>query len=210
MSPTDEFGQRLQDSELGEVVRRAQEIQDQTHLMLDPHPDLEQYIRAAEEAGIDRAATMQALRERLSFPVDKFKEGEYVFAKSADGFYYVAILESLDGRQAKVQFLSGMDHHCDATDLRLFSLTPGQKVSYHSKSAGMWWEGQLVKFNRDKEQVTVSSWGDSESVSLHKVRLPRDTQQIPMSMKARMWAIGIASALGGGIVGAILMRLLMR
>lgn len=201
---------RIQDSELGEVVRRAQEIQEQTHLMLDPHPDLEQYIQAAEEAGIDRAATMQALRERLSFPAEKFKEGEYVFAKSADGHYYVAILESLEGRQAKVQFLSGMDHHCDATDLRLFSLTPGQKVSYFSKGSGMWWEGQLTKFSRDKEQVTVSSWGDSESVALHKVRLPKDVQPIPISMKARMWAIGIASALSGGIVGAILMRLLLR
>jgi hypothetical protein len=210
MGSSEQTTGKLQDSELGDVVRRAQEIQDQTHLMLDPHPDLEQYIRAAEEAGIDRAATMQALRERLSFPVEKFKEGEYVFAKSADGFYYVAILESLDGRQAKVQFLSGMDHHCDATDLRLFSLTPGQRVSYHSKSSGMWWEGQLVKFNRDKEQVTVSSWGDSESVSLQKVRLPRDVQAIPMTMKAKMWAIGIACALSGGVLGAILMRMMSR
>lgn len=201
---------RMDESDLGEIVRRAQEIQDQTHLMLDPHPDLEQYVRAAEEAGIDRDATMQALRERLSFPAEKFKPGEYVFAKSADGHYYVAILESLEGRNAKVEFLSGMDHQCDATDLRLFSVTPGQKVSYFSKGSGMWWEGQVSKFNREKQQLTVSSWGDSETVPLHKIRLPRESKPLPVAMRAKLWAIGLASLLSGGVIGAIVMKLLMR
>lgn len=201
---------KLDEASLNEIVRRAQEIQDQTHLMLDPNPDLEQYVKAAEEAGIHRDATMQALRERLSFPIEMFKPGEYVFAKSADGFYYVAVLMEIEGRQAKVEFLSGSEHFCDASDLRLFSLTPGQKVSYFSKGSGMWWEGQLGKFNREKKNVTVTSWGDSETVSLEKVRLPRDVQVLPMSYRAKLWAVGIASALSGGVVGAILLRLLTR
>lgn len=84
---------KLDDASLGEVVRRAQEIQDQTQLMLEPNPDLEQYVKAAEEAGIHRDATMQALRERLSLPVEMFKPGEYVFAKSA----WIFLHGSLDG-----------------------------------------------------------------------------------------------------------------
>lgn len=201
---------KLDDASLGEVVRRAQEIQDQTQLMLEPNPDLEQYVKAAEEAGIHRDATMQALRERLSLPVEMFKPGEYVFAKSADGFYYTALLMEIDGRKAKVEFLTGSEHYCDASDLRLFSLTPGQKISYFSKSSGMWWEGQLTKFNREKKTVTVSMWGDSETVALEKVRLPRDVQVLPMSYRARLWAVGIASALSGGVVGAMLLKLLTR
>lgn len=200
----------LDDATLGEVVKRAQEIQDQTQLMLEPHPDLEQYVRAAEEAGIHRDATMQALRERLSFPIEQFKPGEYVFAKSADGFYYAAVLHHIEGRKAKVEFISGSEHFCDAADLRLFSLTPGQKIGYFSKSSGMWWEGQLSKFSREKKQITVSSWGENETVPLEKVRLPRDVQVLPMSFRAKMWAVGVASALSGGVIGAILMKLLMR
>lgn len=200
----------LDDATLGEVVKRAQEIQDQTQLMLAPHPDLEQYVQAAEEAGIHRDATMQALRERLSFPIENFKPGEYVFAKSADGFYYIAVLHAIEGRKAKVEFISGSEHFCDASDLRLFSLTPGQKVSYYSKGYGMWWEAQLSKFSRENQQVTVTSWGEAETVALDKVRLPKDVQVVPMSLRTKMWAIGVASALSGGVVGAILMKLLFR
>lgn len=198
---------KLDDSSIAEVVRRAQEIQDQTQLMLEPNPDLVQYVRAAEEAGIDRDATMQALRERLSLPVEMFKPGEYVFAKSADGFYYIALLMEIKGRKAKVEFLSGSEHYCDASDLRLFSLTPGQRVSYFSKGSGMWWEGQLTKFSRDKHTVTVSSWGDSETVALEKVRLPREATSLPITDRAKLLAVGIASAISGGIIGMILTRI---
>lgn len=117
---------------------------------------------------------------------------------------------AIEGRKAKVEFLTGSEHYCDASDLRLFSLTPGQKVSYFSKSSGMWWEGQLTKFSRDKKTVTVTNWGDSETVALEKVRLPRDVQALPMPYRARLWAVGIASALSGGVVGAILLKLLSR
>ncbi len=199
---------QLDEAGIAEVLRRAQEIQHQTNLMLEPSPELEQYVRAAEEAGIHRDATMQALRERLALPIELFKPGEYVFAKSADGFFYVAVLIAIEGRKAKVEFLSGSEHHCDASEIRLFSLTPGQKVGYFSKSMGMWWEGQLTAFKREKKTVTVSLWGDSETLPLEKIRLPKEVQEIPMSMRARMWAIGIASALSGGLVGAILVRML--
>ena len=198
----------LDETALNEVVRRAQEIQDQTHLMLEPHPDLEQYVQAAEEAGIDRDATMQALRERLSFAAELFREGELVFAKSADGFYYVAKLLEIEGRKTKVQFVTGSDHHCDAADLRLFSLTPGQKISYHDKGSGMWWEGRLERFNRDSKSVTVNQWGDEQTLPLEKIRLPRDVQVLPMSYQAKLWAVGIASALSGGVIGALLLKLL--
>ena len=200
----------VENQELGEVLRRAQEIQDQTQLMLEPRPDLRAYVDAAEEAGIERDATMQALRERLSFPAEMFKPGEWVFAKSADGFFYVALLMSLEGRKATVQFLTGSDHMCDGNDLRLFSLTPGQKIGYFDKGSGMWWEGRLESFNRLSKSVTVTQWGEQSTLPLEKIRLPKVVEDVPLTMRARMWAIGIACTLGGGVAGAILMKLLMR
>lgn len=199
----------LDDSTLSEVIRRAQEISEQTTLIFEPHPDIEQYIQAAEEAGISRDATMQALRERLDFPVRAFQPGELVFALSGDERFYVAKIVQIEGRQAQIRFLSGSDHHCEASDLRRFSLMPGQKVQYNSPTHHLWVSGKLEGFNRDANSITATWGGVSETLPLDKIRLPREgqTQQAPA---IPLWVVGVASGLGGGIVGAILMRLLMR
>lgn len=199
---------QLDEAALAEVLRRAHEISGQTDLMLEPHPEVEEYVRAAEEAGIPREATLQALRERLSFPLEAFKVGDFVFAKSADNRYYVAKLLSLEGRQARVHFLTGSDHSCDAGDLRLFSLTPGQRLSYFSKKHSINVHGRLEKFDREAETVKVHSMGISEKLPLGQIRLPAEPSE--SNLKVPLWVVGVASALGGGVAGAILMRLLMR
>jgi len=200
----------LDETALTEVILRAQEISAQTNLMLTPdHPEVEEYIRAAEEAGIPREATIQALRERLAFPLEAFTVGENVFALSADGRHYVAKLLSLEGRQAKVHFLSGSDHVCDVTDLRLFSLTPGQKLNYFSKKHQMRVHGRLENYDRDGEIATFHCMGISETIPIGEIRLPLDVPA-KKSGPIPLWLIGVASALGGGIVGAILMSLLTK
>ena len=117
-----------------DLLRRAQEIDEQTRLMLEPYPEYTELIHAAEEAGIARDATLQALRERMSLPVQAFEPGTKVFAKSADGHFYAATLEKIQGRTAHIRFVNGSEHVADMTDLRLFSLTPGQRVQFHSPS----------------------------------------------------------------------------
>jgi len=198
----------LDDDSLAEVIRRAHEISAQTELMFEPHPEIEQYVRAAEEAGISRDATMQALRERLDLPIAAFQPGEYVFALSNDERYYVAKVLQIEGRQARIRFLSGTDHTCDAGNLRLFSLTPGQRVQYNSAVHHIWVTGKIEGFNRDANSVTAHWGGVSETLTLDKLRLPQEGRA--SSTGIPLWAVGVASALGGGVVGAILMRLLIR
>jgi hypothetical protein len=195
---------------VGDVLRRAQEIDGQTRQMLEPYPEYSELIRAAEEAGIARDATLQALRERLSLPVKEFEPGTRVFAKSADGHYYAATLDRVQGRTAHLRFVNGSEHVADMTDLKMFSLTPGQKVMFHSSSYGMWIGGEVVRFNRESGSVTVIAWYQEETVPLEKVRLGKERAALAIGDRARYWGIAIACAVTGGLVGAVLTVLLKR
>lgn len=184
-----------------DLLRRAQEIDEQTRLMLEPYPEYTEVIRAAEEVGIARDATLQALRERMSLPVQAFEPGTRVFAKSADGHFYAATLEKIQGRTAHIRFVNGSEHVADMTDLRMFSLTPGQKLMFHSPSYGMWVQAEVVRFNRDSGSVTVNAWYQEETVPLEKVRLVKERAFREAVFKfrddIRMAAIGFAGLLIG-------------
>jgi hypothetical protein len=196
-----------------ELLRRAQEIDEQTRLMLQPYPEYTELICAAEEAGIARDATLQALRERMSLPVQAFEPGRRVFAKSADGHFYAATLESLNGRTANLRFVNGSDHVADMTDLRLFSLTPGQRVWFNSPSYGVWMQSEVVRFNPDSSSVTVNAWYQEETVPLEKIRLNKERSPFqPPAFKLRddmkMAAIGFAGLIAGTGLGIWIARLL--
>ena len=92
--------------EAQEILRRAQEIESQQGVMLRSQADVEQFVSAAEEAGLSRDAVLQALRERLRMPAEAFEPGSLVFAESADGRFHVASLTSLDEHTAKIRFLN--------------------------------------------------------------------------------------------------------
>lgn len=194
-----------------ELLRRAHEIDEQTRLMLEPYPEYTELIRAAEEAGIARDATLQALRERMSLPVQAFEPGTRVFAKSADGHYYAASLEKIQGRTAHIRFVNGSEHVADMTDLRMFSLTPGQRVQFHAPNYGMWVQGEIVRFNRDSGSVTVNAWYQEETVALEKVRLSKERSIGGAVFKFRddmkMAAVGLAGLLVGTALGIWLQRL---
>lgn len=195
---------------VADVLRRAQEIDIQTHLMLEPYPEYTELIRAAEEAGIARDATLQALRERMSLPAQAFEPGQRVFARSADGHFYAATLERIEGRTAHLRFVNGSEHQADMTDLRLFSLTPGQKVHFHSPTYSMWIQAEVVRFNRDSGSVTISAWYQEETVPLEKVRLNREGPTFKLQDTAKYWLIGGISLLAGTGIGAAIVALLSR
>lgn len=178
--------------------------------MLEPYPEYAELIRAAEEAGIARDATLQALRERMSLPAEAFEPGTKVFARSADGHFYAATLEKVEGRTAKLRFVNGSEHMLDVTDLRMFSLTPGQKIWFHSPSYMVWVQGEVVRFNRDSGSVTLTAWYQEETVPLEKIRLAKDRIALPNRDKLQLWGIGIACAVTGGLAGAVITLLLRR
>jgi len=191
---------------LSDVLRRAQEIQSSQVLAQD---DLEEYIVAAEEAGISREATLQALRERLGIPVHIPAPGEHVFARSADGHFYMAKLEGVTDQTATVKFFNGSPATLPVSDLREVSLTPGQRLNYLSPSMNMWVTQPVVHFNRDTLTVTFNYWGTIETVSFDKIRLLNNTplsvsQQV--QLKVGMLWTGIGGALIGFALGWFLRR----
>lgn len=191
---------------LSDVLRRAQEIQSSQALH---HDELEEYLVAAEEAGISREATQQALRERLGFPTHVPAPGEYVFARSADRHFYMAKLEAVNGQSASVKFLNGGHATVSLTDLRDIALSPGQRLNYFSPSMNMWVTQPVVRYNRDTLTVSFNYWGTEETVSVEKVRLLNNTP-LSISDQAKLKAGMIWSALGGGVVGLVIGLLLRR
>ncbi|MEQ1821500.1 MAG: hypothetical protein ABL949_03235 [Fimbriimonadaceae bacterium] len=187
----------LEQNELTEILRRAQEIQ-ATPLTVDPISGYQEYIDAAEEAGISREATLQALRERLGLPVSTPVSGQLVFAKSADGHFYPARIQSAEGHNFKLRFMNGSEATKPMTDLRELSFTPGLKLNYSSPSSGGWWTGDFVRYNQDAQTVTVTCWGHEETVPLDQIRLKATN---PSTVSAQLWIIRASQWLLAGGVG---------
>ena len=201
------------DDKLSDIIDRAQRIDDETALLLERHPDAQELVTAAEEAGLSRDAVLQALRERLRHVIPRFRPGEYVFAKSYEGYGYAAAVVDEFGDDTHVRFLNGGEGTVPTTDLRPLGLMPGQSVEFMSKSMGwsMWLDGKVVRFNSETKSVTIDYWGMSEEiVPLELVRLPRDKKpvQIAEMLKGKLALVAVAVA--SGAVTATLLYLLMR
>lgn len=198
-------GDSIEPNELSSLLQRAQEIADESHELLEPRPDLEAYVRAAEEAGIARDATLQALRERLRSS-HSFEAGSHVFAKSADGAFYVAVVQKAEGPFVGIRFVNGSQKQCSPDDLVAFSMTPGRKVQVFS--SGFWWDASVQSVNDVARSVTVDIWGSPQVHSFEHVRLPK--LKAPWGSQITMSAVAVCSALAGGVLGAILTMLLRR
>lgn len=194
----------LSQAELTEVLRRASEIEAATH---SGTGGLEEYVRAAEEAGISREATLYALRERFGFVTDMPSQGEMVFARSADGHHYAASVVSVEGNLAKVRFVNGSEAKVSLVDIRDFGLTPGQKLS--AQSSGMWFDSEVIRYNVEARSVTVNMWGSEETLPLEKVRMRKPTM-FEQSASAQMWVQRAAIFLAGTGAGMLLLKLITR
>ncbi len=187
----------LEQNQLSEILRRAHEIESHapTDATISGYQD---YIDAAEEAGISREATLQALRERLGLPVTTPEAGQLVYAKSADGHFYPARIQSAEGQNFRVRFMNGSEATKPMADLRELSFTPGLKVNYHSPSSGGWWTADLVRFNETAQTVTVNAWGTEETVPLDQIRLKSTN---PSAVTAQTWMLRLSHWLVAGGLG---------
>lgn len=195
----------LEQSNLSELLQRAQEIERQTGLLTDED---RQILSAAEEAGLSRDATIQALRERINSSQELFEEGKLVFAKSADNHFYAARLTSIKGGNAAVRFLGSGDATVSLHDLRPFSMVPGTRMQFFIPSYGMWVEGQVTQYNSETLSVSLNYWGQQQSCPVDKIRLAAERKMEVWGNNSKLWAIGIASGLAGTAFGMLLMKLL--
>lgn len=182
----------LSDEELRETIQRAREITEQSRDLGSPEGGLEEYLKAGEELGIPRGATMQALRERLLISSESFAAGQMVFAPSMDGYWYPATIRETDEHTATVHFVNGGEHTCALSDMRPLSLIPGRKLQADLKFWG-WWDGVVISYNPESGKVHVDCDGTKEKVPLSKLRLSRKIAVPPTAAEARVRALSRAS-----------------
>jgi hypothetical protein len=199
--------QQLDETTLREVLLRAEEIDSGTQAGVKPAANFDEMVAAAEEAGLSRHAISQALRERFGWQGEALMPDTLVWAKSADGNSYLARVIGTTQESVKVRFLSGSDKTLPFVDIQEFSVIPGSTLSYNSPSWSSWINAQVVRYNEDTRSVTFNTWGTEETVTLDKVRLP---SKISDPMKTAQYWIYAVMLLSGGVIGALIMRILMR
>lgn len=197
----------MQDADFRDLLQRAEEIQAQSGVQLELNPELAQLVAAAEEAGLEKEAVLQALRERISTSGKALEPGDLVFAPSSDEHFYVAKVLSKSGAQVKLQFLNGGEAHLDASTLRPFTVLPGQTLCCPWPSWG-WWNCKVVGYDNVNQKVKVSDgWTQEMTFHISDVRI-NNTK--PMPGRTKQILTNLAWALGGSAIGALVMRLILR
>lgn len=198
---------QLSEEELRDTLQRAREIAVHSQTPAQREAAYEEYLRAAEEMGIPRAALLQALYERLALPAESFAPGQLVFALSHDGCWYPAEIQSIGEHAATVRFVSGGEHSCALGDLHPLSLVPGRKLQAESKDVG-WCDAEVKEYKADsgKVRVTMYGWelGTDATVPLRKLRLTREIAQPPTPVERRMATLTRSALLRSGVMGGIL------
>lgn len=199
----------LEGTQLREVLARAEEIHRQSSGGA-VQTDIDAILAAAEEAGLPREAVNQALQERFGVAARPPAVGERVFARSTDGKFYLARVVSLDSALAHVRFAQGTDHRIPLSDLRPFSVMPGQKLVCPWPFWGAW-TCEVISFNAETDTVRVSDgWGSEQTFPISEVSLPKDKPSGPNELRHRIAVYALTAAASGGAIGAVLTWLLMR
>jgi len=197
--------QTLDQTDLTEVLKRAQTLEVGKIPAPEPTADLDAFVRAAEEVGVSREAVILAIRERLGHPLKGIATGDRVFAKSADGTFYVATVSQMEEGSAAVRFVNGGDHILSLTDIQGFSLLPGQKLEAKFPTWG-WLSVTVEQYDTQKEIVTVTDGLKSKTFPLTEIRLPVRKSQKERAITALLWRASLLAAGVGGVIGALLMR----
>jgi hypothetical protein len=184
------------EQDIRELVTRASDIDRELSELLQSDEEVSMAVNAAEEAGISRAATLQALRERLSAEQPKLEKGQRVFARSNDGHYYVAMVDEPTSGGARLRFANGSFGEVGAADMRPMALLPGTTVEVGQPWG--WAKAEVTGFQEVTQTVNVRFWGSIQSYTLDKVRLKTGkgfswTDQLQLKM---LITFGAGSAVG--------------
>ncbi len=192
--------------ELTEILARAEEISSQRSESLLHSNEIEAILDAAEEAGLNREATLQALRERLAPPSADIVAGELVFAKSDDGHYYPARLIGMANHYADIHFISGTKTKIGIGDIKPFTITPGLKLQFQEQTFNYWTEGEVTRYNDEGRSVTFLYWGKEITVSLEKVRQKKVSplQRATSAVKWKILGLVIGSSAITGAIGFLI------
>jgi hypothetical protein len=156
----------MDESAIREVLARAQAIQAKGVRLsadkpIEEQPAVMELVDAAEEAGIERTAVLQALHEREPVLPERVSVGSLVFAPSSDGEFYVAHVLAIKEGQAEVKFGNGSRARVYGEALRPFSLLPGESVMCDTHSG--WRKSTVEKYDPKDEFVRAKGmWGNGD------------------------------------------------
>ncbi len=199
--------ERITEGEMRETLQRAQEIAQQRPALSDD--EYESFLRAAEEVGIPRQATLQALRERRLIPEHPLAQDDLVFAPSDDGNLYAAIILSVDRARVTARFFTGGVQTFAPGDVTPASFVPGRKLQYKYPGFG-WLGGRVSRYDPITRTVWLTSvWDQQEAeVPLARLRLaPRKQARTPAA-NPLLWKLGLICGGGGTLLGILLDHLL--
>ena len=200
---------RLTEDQVREALYRAEELHLRQALSDEDDPAIESVLNAAEEMGLPREAMLQALQERLGQPMPTPVSGERVFARSADGNYYVADVEVAEPGRIRVRYLSGGEATLTEDDIQPCNFVPGMILVVPWPVWG-WYKADVVSFDAKKGKVLVSDGWSEKKFSISEVRLHETKRKRGGSRSRLYWTlISLGIALGGPI-GALITWLLMR
>ena len=193
---------QISDEKMRQTLQRAQEIAQQP-IPADQEEEL--FIQAAEEIGIAREATLQALGERRMIEAAPLSAGDLVFAPSTDGFLYVATIVSVSGAVLRVRFISGGERMFDRSEVQSAALLPGTKVQYKYFQQ-CWYGGRAERYDPDIRTVFVaSSWEmQTRELPLSQVRIRRTKTPHALQVDQMMWRVAATIGAGGTLLGFLL------
>lgn len=199
----------MQKEELAGVIARAQQLQEVTDEQILRDPDSKQLYDAMVEAGLDSNASLLALRERLSVEArPQLKQGDLILVSVDNGWLVPAKFVSEERGIAKVRFMSGTDGEMPLETLRRLQVYPGFKV--HCEYYGSWIEAEVTSFNPDALSLQVNYYGSKWNVGLDTVKVKDKSKMSPTQVKMEQLAYYAITAVTSGVLGAIIMRVLMR
>ena len=136
-----------------------------------------------------------------------------MFAKSADGYFWVAKVLEINGPSVRVRFLNAGEMQVGVADLRNCTFLPGQRVMCMWPDYG-WWTSIVQSYDEDSGMIRASDgFGTDGTFKISEIRMtaPKMKKTIELGTTSRINIALIAvSAFGGGVVGAAITWLLMR
>ncbi len=201
---------RLTDSELRDVLARAEEIQRATRHGDEWRAEVAAVIGAAEEVGLSRNAVVRAINERFNLATPP-AVGSLTWARSADGKFYVAEVVStheVEG-EALVRFLRGSEHRVTLDQLRPCAFLPGERIVCNWPWWGPW-TCTVVAYDPVKQRVKLSDGWGNKTFPVSEVWLP-PAKPASGSARARIYVTLVgAGAAVGALIGSIVTALLLR
>lgn len=197
---------KISDEELRAVLERAEEIERASRHGDAWNSEVAAVISAGEEIGLSRDAVRRALTERVGLPVAPPSTGAMVWARSADGQFYLAEVLSSSENEAHVRFLRGGENRVSLDAIRGAALLPGERVMVDWPRWGPY-QCSVVSYDARSQEVKLSDGWFVKTFSIADVWVAPPRSTSVQRRNSTTWMIA-ASGTVGALLGATLMALL--